>query len=240
MIFLVLLLSALFAGRAGAAWDITAAAQFVTLADNAALTIPDGDFSICGWFKKDTNAGTGFGVIQGWDTINANPSANIYCREASNATAPNSISVLFEDATANEQVAFNSSGTPCATTTWQQLCFIRSGASVFTLYLANSSIGTETDTAVDAIDVAGSWRMGVEGDGAGSDYMDGALAEWAKWDRALTADERATLQKYTPRCVPGFAWYTPSVREYIEIKAGIAVTNTSTVALAHPPLIDCY
>jgi hypothetical protein len=65
------------------------------------------------------------------------------------------------------------------------------------------------------------------------------MAEWAKWDRALTSDEIDALAKgFAPEFFKdSLAWYVPMIREYDERMVPLTVTNNSSTVTDHPPII---
>ena len=63
------------------------------------------------------------------------------------------------------------------------------------------------------------------------------MAEWAKWDRVLSAAEIAVLAKgVTPDCLPaGLAWYVPMRKDPVELVRGILVKLIGAIPVDHPP-----
>jgi hypothetical protein len=55
----------------------------------------------------------------------------------------------------------------------------------------------------------------------------------------LTAGEISSLNRFSVNCIRDFEWYVPMIREYIEVKNGLAMTNTNTVNGAGPALMYC-
>lgn len=219
------------------AWQFNAANEEVEMADNAALNLPDADWTICGYFKLNSNTGTGFQNLFGWGVQSGAPSINIYIREAS-ATSPNAMTVNVRDA-ANDAVV-PIVGTPGTSTAWQRFCVTRTGAGVLTVYIDGASIGSGNNAATDDVDVAGSAWFGVDGDGSGEIINDGLLTDWGKWDRGLSAAELASLNKFSVDCVGGHKWFVPMIREYQEIANGLTLTNANTTYADGPPLIYCH
>lgn len=75
---------------------------------------------------------------------------------------------------------------------------------------------------------------------AGGQYWDGRIAEFAIWNRILTAGEIAALgaDNFSPLFFPiGLVLYMPFIRELVELSGGVALTNTESVAIAHPRII---
>jgi hypothetical protein len=189
MLLSVLLCVLLTTQPALAAWVFTA--DNVAMADNAVQAFPDADWSICGFFKLANNTGSGNQNLWGWGAQSANPSFNLYIREASNSS-PNALTSNPRDNDTGSAVSI--AGTPGTSTAWQRVCAVRTGTATVTNYINGASIGTGSSATFDGIDVAGSSFFGVDGDGSGEPINDGGLlVVWAKWDRALSADVLVTL-----------------------------------------------
>ena len=69
----------------------------VLLGDNAALTLPDGDWTIAGWIYLDDNAGNFFQYFLSWGAVSASPSLNWFVDETGEANA-NKLKVIAYDA----------------------------------------------------------------------------------------------------------------------------------------------
>ena len=70
--------------------------------------------------------------------------------------------------------------------------------------------------------------------------MDGKIAEVGIWNAALTAEEIASLadgmtcDKVRPQSL---VFYAPLVRDLIDYKGGLAITNTNTATVADHPRV---
>jgi hypothetical protein len=212
----------------------------VTLADDAALTLPNGDWSLGGWVKLTDNAGTTFQYFISWGTFDANPSLSFYFVEASNGTDPNKLTAVVNDGSVSVNAwRVLSSTTPGTSTAWQHVALVRSGATI-TMYVDGASVGSDTATTPAGTDVAGSLFLGARADLSAGRFFGGSMAEFAKWDRALAAGELAALANgFSPLCLPGsLRWYMPMVRNYTETVAAIAVTNTGSTVALHPRIFS--
>ena len=72
------------------AWHFDEVNDYVTLGDDAALTLPDGDWSLGGLVKLTDNTGSLYQYFLSWGSFAAAPSINIFFREAS-ASDPNGL-----------------------------------------------------------------------------------------------------------------------------------------------------
>jgi len=208
------------------AWSFAGDNDVVELTDHAALRLPDGNWTIAGWVKLDAGA-TNQNVLS-WGAMWATPNLQWYFQ------ADNTLKVASKDNDGTE-VLFAGVGTPGTSTVWQHLILQRSGNTV-TQYVNNVADGAETDVLYDDVNVAANWRFGSRT--GGDRWLGGDLAEWAKWDRALNASERAGLAKgFSPLFYPGWKWYVPMIRAYQESIVPLTVTNDGSVVAPHPPII---
>lgn len=81
-------------------------------------------------------------------------------------------------------------------------------------------------------------RIGAYYDGSG-EYWDGKIAEFAIWNRILTATEAAILGAgFSPLFIPnGLVFYSPLMRNTQDIKGGNVGTVTNAVVFPHPRII---
>ena len=215
--------------------------QYVTMADDAALDLPDADWSLGGWIKSDGNVGSLWQYFLSHAAVGANNSCNLYFGEDGSSLI-NKLVGHFEDAGGDGYVtpgqgAHVSDGTPGDSTLWQHILYVRS-VTTQTLYVNAVADEVVTNASVDAISPAGAMYFGARtGDPPDADRcFGGSLASWAKWDRALTANERAGLAaKNQPSAYStGLAWHLPML-DYAEKVSGITVTNNGSTLVEGPP-----
>jgi hypothetical protein len=122
--------------------------------------------------------------------------------------------------------------------TWHHACAVFSSSTDRTIYLngANSA----TNTANIAI-TPNNILIGAGGSGAGTlQFMDGELADIGIWNVALTAAEIASLadgmtcDKVRPQSL---VFYAPLVRDLIDYKGGLTITNNNTATVANHPRV---
>lgn len=84
-------------------------------------------------------------------------------------------------------------------------------------------------------------RVGAGHDGS-YEFWDGKIAEFAWWNRILTAEEAAMLGKgYSPLFIPkGLVLYTPLARQTHDLKSGSVNSVTNAVVAPHPRIIYPY
>jgi hypothetical protein len=218
------------------AWSFDETNDDVQLTDNAALSLPDADWTIAGWLKLDDNAGALFQYFLSWGNAGDTPSINWFFVEAGNGTDPGELKCWVEDADgdAYNAGAIVSSGTPGSSTAWQHLAVVRSG-NTLTQYVNGSADGTATNADVNGINVAANLYLGSRSDTDGDRYFGGDMCEWAKWDRALSAGELSGLAAgFTPDHFPTPAWQLRMWGgKYSEMRVPLTVTNNGSTAGDH-------
>jgi len=99
---------------------------------------------------------------------------------------------------------------------------------------ATTPVGTFTATETQK------YNIGNRGNDSARNW-DGYLAEFAIWNRILSAGERAALGKgLSPLCISnGLVEYIPLIRDIISLKRG-APTVSGTTVIAHPRVIYSF
>lgn len=220
------------------AWHFDEVNDYVTLGDDAALTLPDGDWSLGGLVKLTDNTGSLYQYFLSWGSFAAAPSINIFFREAS-ASDPNGLDMWIEDSDGSSIDHDNIGATPGISTDWQHVLYVRSGAGSITLYIDNVATHTEANANLDAVDVASALNFGRRSDGNTSRYFGGDMAEWAKWDVALSASQRQDLTdlKSPDHHTTGLTWYVKMLADdYNEEIVPLIVTNNGSTSATHPDI----
>lgn len=213
------------------AWRFNEVDADVQIADHAALTLLDGDWTIAGWIKLTDNVGALWQYFYSHGVAGVNNSIRWMFREVDDK-----LQFIAKDA-GGDEVDCVSTGTPGTRTDWMHLLVQRLGNTV-TQYIDGTADGAETDAAFGAVNPAGNLYLGARQDENPDRRLGGDMAEWGKWDRALDAGERAGLVKgYSPLCYSGLKWYVPMVRAYQELIVPLTVTNDRSTIVRHPPII---
>jgi hypothetical protein len=123
--------------------------------------------------------------------------------------------------------------------TMQHACGVFASNSSRTVFLNGGSSATSTSliapSGVNAIDIGRRLNSGV-----GGLFFDGKLAEVGIWNAALTAAEVASLargmtcDKVRPQ---NLVFYAPLVRDLIDQKGGLAITNNNGATVANHPRV---
>lgn len=224
-----------------ATWLFDGTNDYVSLSLNSVFQLPDSDWSIYGRFKLSTNSvNPSFANIKLLDIDNGTGNSE-YAIEITHVSGTTDEVQFFADDNQIDTVIITSTSSPLTSdTNWHHILAIRSG-NTFTLYLDGSQVATATNVNIDASsDMTDPLLFGSESPSGIDRWFPGELAEWAKWDRALNADEIAGLSKgFSPNCYPGTKMYAPMIRNYTEVANGLAVTNSGSIISDHPRIIYC-
>lgn len=217
-----------------------ASSNGITLADNAALTILKADgwtFSI--WVQCEDRSGTINRRLFGW---HAGGAANNYyilsVYDTSAASFADDVRLELNDDDGTTMSTASSSNPFGSNTSWTHvLITLGAGSTIATIYVNGSSVAYASNASFDDINRSDSVKFG------NRQYDDqnwkGSMCEWAYWNRGLTEAEITALSK---RWSPDYfrnnlQAYMPMVRDYVEVKNGIAVTNNGTTVVPHIGMI---
>jgi hypothetical protein len=234
-----LLIALLCSTGAQGAYFFNGTSNYITVTDNAALDRPDGDWTAAGWVKLDNNTGSAWNACVDWLSGGATE-MRFWIGEASHANYANDFVAWMTDD--NGDAANPGDGDNnnhfSGNTDWTHLIIQRSGASL-TIYKNNGSSNSRANASFDGIAIASNMYFGAA-DTATTQFLNGSLAEWAFWNRALTADERAGIAKgISPKCYGGTEIYFPMVREYFELYNNLVLTNNDSNITDHPRILLC-
>lgn len=108
----------------------------------------------------------------------------------------------------------------------------RSGTAL-SLYMNGALVASSTSSA----SVSNPTKNVTIGVRPGTSYFfNGEISEVAMWSAALSADEVMTYMKYYTAAVirpQALVFYAPLVRDLIELRRGLALTNNGTVVVPH-------
>ena len=139
------------------------------------------------------------------------------------------------------QVAIATTGAPSTASstagysanTWNHACAVFSSSTSRSIYLNGANSATNT---ANASFTPNNILIGAAGSGAGTlQFMDGELADIGIWNAALTAAEIASLAKgmtYDKIRPQSLVFYAPLVRDLIDQKGGLAITNNNAATVA--------
>jgi len=120
--------------------------------------------------------------------------------------------------------------------TWYHACGVFTGNANRTAYINGGSPGNNTTSksaiTIDRVDMG----MNYNGSTYSSQPLSGRIAEAAVWNVALNVDEIAALASgVSPRLIRPSAlrFYAPLVGDPIDLRRGLAITNSGTTLADH-------
>lgn len=223
------------------AWLFDGVNDYVLLSDNAAETLPNGDWTIAGWVKlTNTTSWPSDGNIVNATVTSGEGEWEIQVDQDS-GTADNLEFYFADDNYATEIVAEGTGAPFTSNTNWTHVVVKRDGANILA-YVNNTQVASASVGGLDALNTDTGIRFGSRDSGA--NWLRGALAEWAFWTRALSTTEIDQLYDggsiSAVALAPSYlstnlSWYLPMHSgDYTEKISGITVTNNGTTGTTHP------
>lgn len=182
------------AGKVGNAREFVAAnSEYLSRASNADLQFGNSDWSIAMWVQPRAT-GTGAGCVFGKDVFGARE-INVFCETNTGTNANRFALTVFNT---SNQVSVNLSEASDTTNAdfinrWWHIVAINSGG-VVTLYRDGVSRATATRPGGQTFNSTSTeFNIGRRAFSGAQDYFTGYVDEVAKWNRALSASDVATL-----------------------------------------------
>lgn len=193
----------------------------------------DGPFSFAFWIRYFPNATTGSQFILGWGNYSATPSFNIITYNAA-GSSPGRMLINIEGG--NGSNAALMTDTAINDGDWHHVAIVFDGTTLRAYIDGSVETTAVTKSDLDRVDVADTWYFGVRSLGY-SNLETTCMAEWAKWDVALSSEEITALANGVRPTEIGTrpAWYVPMRGGLHEEVAGLAVANSGTTLSEHPP-----
>ena len=206
------------------AYEFTASSsQYLSTASAPATTTP---LTLACWFRPTNVADTRYVLSLG--AANSNHAHSIY-------HASSNLFAVSTD-TASNQATTVITG---LSNTWIHACAVFSNNSNRQIY-ANGTAGTANTNIRNPANIA-AFRIGsVYFGGAIGFYANASIAEVGIWNAALTAAEIASLakgmtcDKVRPQSL---VFYAPLIRDLIDAKGGLTITNNNTATVATHPRV---
>lgn len=226
-------------------WYFDEVDDYVTLADHAALTLPNGDWTIAGWIKPTDNVGALFQYLLSWGTLFTANNVQLYLGEASHATTALRNKLLCTGQTTGGGDFVNGGDQPStsdvgAATTWQHIVFRFTQSTKTFQYFINGAADRSwvMSAAAGEVNSSGALYFGGRSSSPTDRYFGGRMAEWAKWNSGLDSTQITALAAgNAPSIVGSPAWYCPMINSFTESVNGIAVTASGSVIDADHPTI---
>ncbi len=239
----IIFLASMLSRPLAASWLFDGNTQYVSVAQFFPFEVSDAgseedyltaqSFSLAGWFKIASNVGEGQQYLVSQGTTDTK-CVHLWLEEAKSASNPNTLNFKLGDGE-GDTLTITSSTTPGESTDWQHVAIVRTTATdTWTMYVNGASVGTAVAASVGEVLEAGTWYFGRNADD--SDYYNGYLAEWAKWDRELTATEVDQLSGTNgetlvdPWRIAKPAWYCSMAEAFTEQAQLDEVTITNSGA----------
>jgi len=215
------------------AYSFTAASnQYLSVADTASLDIT-GALTLAAWVKSSGSYGTR-GIMSKYFTATNNRSYAIAINASGN------ISGFFAPSGDATNVRTNT-GSSVLGTSWRHVAVTFVPSTSITLYVdgvveSMTNNGSPLPSAI----FSGSASLWVGSVSNTTSTWDGLIAEAAVYNATLATNEIASLAK-------GFAcssvrpqslvFYAPLVRDLIDVKGGLTITNNNTATVANHPRV---
>ena len=213
------------------AYEFNGTDQFLSMASAPVTTMP---LTMACWFNS-TNTTTPQALI----CINATASANRYTMSARGDLAGDPIRIAAVGTTGSGVSADTTSG--YSSGVWTHSCGVFTSSTSRTAYInGGSSLTNTTNVAVVGIIQASIGAQRYNLFPSGTSFTTGLIAEVGIWNAALTAAEIASLakgmtcDKVRPQ---NLVFYAPLVRDLIDPKGGLAITNNGGATVATHPRI---
>lgn len=169
------------AKQSNGALFVAANSEYLSIADNAALSGSDRDFMLCGWVLLNSYPGATFGII-GKGTGVSNASGEYYLRYNHGSTA-----FQWRCFTGSASATLSDPTPAPALETWYFIELWHDSTNNQIGIRVNRGVGDTTPFAGPVANTTGAFRMGQ--DPSGANHFDGVMDEWGFWDRILTSAE---------------------------------------------------
>ncbi|MCX7428155.1 MAG: LamG domain-containing protein [Planctomycetia bacterium] len=217
------------------AWQFDGQDDYAALADAPALAFPEGPWTVSGWFCRTNNAGASYQSLMSWGGYSGQNSFNWRIAETDTPTYANQLEYRLRDVDDMPTYAYSGAET-MPVGLWRHILLYRSGTKYFRQYVDGVLQGSSTRSGFYYIDRPDALVFGAQSDLAAGTFFPGMLAEWAKWNRALSAAEIAVLAAgATPDWfAAGLAWYLPMRKDSVELVRNLPVKLIGAAIIDHP------
>ena len=209
------------------AYDFNGTSQSLTTAVQSPVTGPP--LTMCCWFNSDNNGGV-YGAVPIY--VGDPATFNRYILALYNSK------VEAQVGNASDQKAPAISTSSFSLGTWTHAGAVYASSTSRSVFFNGVNQATNTTSIVPSSVTRIQIGRQQFNNNAGISFIDGRIAELGIWNAALTAAEIASLAKgMTPDKIrpQNLVFYSPLVRDLIDQKGGLTITNNNgaTVA-AHP------
>jgi hypothetical protein len=212
------------------AYDLNGSNQRLTCSSAVVTAAP---LTMAAWFNADSAANAGVLV----SITNGGTAGNVtrFGLLARGDVAGDPVEAIISDTSATVSARTTTGYT---TGTWHHACGVFASSTSRTAYIDGGSSATNTTSVVPSlleVTSIGVQFLQAAGGTSGVTYFDGRIAEVGIWNTDLTAAEIASLadgmtcDKVRPQSL---VFYAPLVRELIDARGGLTITNNNTATVA--------
>ncbi len=208
---------------------------YFTIAGGDALSMGDdtdgsGGFSVAGWMRAAGMADAATHRMLAWGQVS--PQFQVYLYGSTEPTSAGQIGIRLQSSQSIYYRANDYSG--WGDGDWHHFALTGDGATLRMYHDGTVCAATASISTLDAINRADAFYFGRLP--SGSNYYQGDLAEWAKWDTALSSDKITALAHGSRPTEIGLrpAWYLSMAAGLDEEIAGLTVSNYGTLPAEHP------
>jgi hypothetical protein len=213
------------------AYQLNGTSQYLNTASSPVLS---GPVTLAAWFfpSNITSNGVLVGVT---DNADGN-SGHRFTIAAAGTLTGDPIQAICQPGTPTAAIAQTTTGYTAGA--WQHACGVFTSSTSRTAYLNAGSSGTDTQSATPT--GLNQIKIGMRVNVTPGLFFDGLIAEVGIWNVDLTAAEVASLadgftcDKVRPQSL---VFYAPLVRDLIDYKGGLTITNNNTATVANHPRV---
>jgi hypothetical protein len=217
---------------------VKASSQYLSINDTAALDIT-GAITVACWAKRSSDLTTEQQLVAKYESSAGKLNQRSYLLSVT--TSGNLVFITTQDGTGST-VSRRDSTSITTGAIYQHLCGTWSPLNYPNVYIAGSlsngaAQGGGTNTSIHSGTANLTLGAGSTGTGA---FFTGDMAEIGIWNAALTAAEIASLAKgMTPDKIrpQSLVFYSPLVRDLIDQKGGLTITNNNGATVANHPRV---
>jgi hypothetical protein len=212
--------------------DFDGTSHRLLAADNAALSLPDGGFTISLWMYCDTLAATSRSqYFYSHGTVATTSSCNLYISEPTGAL----VGYVVSDGGTSKQVGWAAGAISAGV--WYHIC-LRCVGDDLRIYRNGVQSGVAQTAAWNGVNPSGSLYLGARNDLNADRFFNGKLAELAIYQSGISDAQLAQLADgESPEAigVSPAAYIRMLGDDYAEKIVPITMTNQGSSDSAHPP-----
>jgi hypothetical protein len=172
-------------GRVGNAAQFNGTNQYLSIADNADLSMGDIDFSLSCWVYMDTKSSGVSGIMGKWNA------AQEYLINYTGTSGTDRFQFIIENASATQtSVEADSLGSPRAATWYLIVAWYDASSDELSIQINNGPIDVSSTHTGGAQDNTDAFEIGRS---SGANYLDGIVDAAGVWKKVLNQKERTIL-----------------------------------------------